>query len=441
MSDPRPWWLAELGLLGTALTIGLLAWLAGAGGVLAVVTVLGVLLGWHVLQATRYAAWLRDEVDATRELPGAWSLLVRDHEQALRGARKKWRREHRYQKRLSAAVAALPDAIVILDPQQRVEWCSPQGANLLGIDWPDSDGRPLRELVAIPALEMMLEGEATGEPLRVTSPLDPAVVLSLRMVALPKRKRPRRVLLARDVTTLHNLDRVRQDFIANVSHELRTPLTVLRGFLESMESDPAVAEEWAAAIDTMLAQSRRMQSLTEDLLTLSRLELGAPDADEQPVDVGELLDELAGEARSLSGEAGHVITLDADRTLQLVGLPRELRSAFANLVFNSVLHTPSRCRIRIGWTADGDGARFTVHDTGDGIAAEHLPRLTERFYRVDPSRSRASGGTGLGLAIVKHVLLRHDSSLEVTSKQGIGSTFSCHFPAARVVRVRVDVTA
>ena len=442
MNDaPRPWWVAELVLLGVALAFGLVPWFADAGLAAVVATVLGVLLAWHVLQATRYAAWLRDEVDADRNLPGAWSLLVREHEQALRRRRKKWRREHRYQKRLSAAVAALPDAIVILDPQQRIEWCSPQAAGLLGVPWPDSDGRPLRELVTIPELEAMLENEATGEPLRVVSPRDPTVVLSLRMVALPRRKRPRRVLLARDVTSLHNLDRVRQDFIANVSHELRTPLTVLRGFLESMEHDPAVAEEWAAAIDTMLAQARRMQSLTEDLLTLSRLELGTPDADDEPVDVGELLDELADEARSLSGEAGHVITLDADRTLQLVGLPRELRSAFANLVFNAVLHTPPRCRIRVGWTVDDDGARFTVQDTGDGIAPEHLPRLTERFYRVDPSRSRASGGTGLGLAIVKHVLLRHDSSLEVTSKQGIGSTFSCRFPAVRVVRVRVDATA
>ena len=154
--------------------------------------------------------------------------------------------------------------------------------------------------------------------------------------------------------------------------------------------------------------------------------------------MGALLDELAGEARSLSGEAGHLITLDTDPTLQLRGLSRELRSAFANLVFNAVLHTPPRCRIRIGWATDGSGARFTVHDTGYGIAPEHLPRLTERFYRVDPSRSRASGGTGLGLAIVKHVLLRHDSSLEVTSKQGIGSTFSCRFPDSRVVRIRVE---
>ncbi len=435
MNDaPRPWWLAELILLGVALGIALVAWFAGAGVAAGIATVLGVLVGWHVLQALRYAAWLRDEVDADRNLPGLWSLLVRDHEQALRRARKKWRRDHRYQKRLGAAVAALPDAIVILDPQQRVEWCSPQAAGLLGIVWPDSDGRPLRELLPIPELGALLAREATGEPLRVASPRDPAVVLSLRLVELPRRKRPRRVLLARDVTTLHNLDRVRQDFIANVSHELRTPLTVLRGFLESMASDPAVGEEWSPAIDTMLAQARRMQSLTEDLLTLSRLELGTPDADEEPVDVGALLDELVDEARSLSGEAGHVITLDADRTLQLIGLPRELRSAFANLVFNAVLHTPPRCRIRIGWAVDGGGARYTVQDTGDGIAAEHLPRLTERFYRVDPSRSRASGGTGLGLAIVKHVLLRHDSSLEVSSKRGIGSTFSCRFPVARVRR-------
>jgi two-component system phosphate regulon sensor histidine kinase PhoR len=431
MNDARPWWLTELAVVTAAAAFGLLPWSAGSGLGTALASGFGLLLAWHALQGLRYVAWLRDEVDASRRLPGVWGLLAREHERTLRRARKAWQRKHRYQKRLATAVAALPDAIVILDPLQRIEWCSPQAGPLLGIDWPAMTGRPLCDVVAIPELATLLEEEATGEPLRVPSPCEPGAVLSLRLLELPKRKRPRRVLLARDVTTLHNLDRVRQDFIANVSHELRTPLTVLRGFLESMEGE-ADLQAWAPAIDTMLAQARRMQSLTEDLLTLSRLELGTPDAEEEPVDVTALLGELVDEARTLSGEAAHALTLDADPALQLRGHPRELRSAFANLVFNAVLHTPPRSRIRVGWAADGDGARFEVRDTGDGIPAEHLPRLTERFYRVDPSRSRASGGTGLGLAIVKHVLLRHDSGLEVTSKSGIGSTFACRFPAERI---------
>ena len=433
MNGTRPWWVAELAVVAAAAAFGLLPWAAGSGIGTALAAGFGLLLAWHVLQGLRYVAWLRDEVDASRRLPGAWGLLAREHERTLRRARKAWQRKHRYQKRLGAAVAALPDAIVILDPLQRIEWCSPQAGPLLGIDWPEMTGRPLRDVVAIPELASLVEEEATGEPLRVPSPRVPGAVLSLRMLELPRRKRPRRVLLARDVTTLHNLDRVRQDFIANVSHELRTPLTVLRGFLESMQGEPGL-EEWTPAIDTMLAQARRMQSLTEDLLTLSRLELGTPDAEEEPVDVAALLGELVEEARSLSGAAAHAITLDAEPGLQLRGHPRELRSAFANLVFNAVLHTPPRARIRILWGADEDGARFEVRDTGDGIPAEHLPRLTERFYRVDPSRSRASGGTGLGLAIVKHVLLRHDSGLEVASKPGIGTTFGCRFPARRVLR-------
>ncbi len=438
MTAARPWWVVELGVLATALVLGSLPWFAGAGGAAVVATMLGALLAWHALQATRMVAWLRDEVDAARELPGLWGLIAREHARRLRRARKKWRRDHRHRKRLGAAVAALPDAVVILDPQQRVEWCSPQAAGLLGIDPEAAEGRPLRELVPVPELGAMLEQEANDEPRRVASPRDPSVILSLRLIALQKG---RFVLLARDVTQLHNLDRVRQDFIANVSHELRTPLTVLRGFLESMEGDPAVAGEWADAIGTMRTQAGRMQSLTEDLMTLSRLELGTPDAGETAVDVAALLDELAEEAHTLSGEAGHVIAIEAERGLQLVGLARDLRSAFANLAFNAVLHTPPRSRIRISWSAEGDGARFAVRDTGDGIAAEHLPRLTERFYRVDPSRSRGSGGTGLGLAIVKHVLLRHDSALEVTSKVGIGSTFSCRFPAARVRRDPTGATS
>jgi two-component system phosphate regulon sensor histidine kinase PhoR len=430
----RRWWLEELAVIGGALALGLLPLLAGAGAGPVVATVLGVLLAWHALQASRFLAWLRDEIDASHRMPGLWGLLAQGHELALRRARKGWQRKHRYQERLGAAVAALPDAILILDPQQRIEWCSPQAGPLLGLVWPEVAGRPLVELVAIPELADLLAQEATGEPLRVPSPLHAGAVLSLRLIELAQDRRPRRVLLVRDVTALHNLDRVRQDFIANVSHELRTPLTVLRGFLESMQEDGEVPAAWSPAIATMLAQARRMQSLTEDLLTLSRLELGAPDTEAETVDVGLLLAELVDEARSLSGEQAHVITLQAERGLQLHGLPRDLRSAFANLLFNAVLHTPPRTRIRVSWSSDGDGARCSVRDTGQGIAAEHLPRLSERFYRVDPSRSRASGGTGLGLAIVKHVLLRHDSAIEIESKPGIGSTFSCRFPAARVRR-------
>ncbi|HEY5789822.1 MAG TPA: phosphate regulon sensor histidine kinase PhoR, partial [Gammaproteobacteria bacterium] len=391
---------------------------------------------WHAVQGARCLALLEGDIGPSpAQLPGAWRLLGTAIDARQRRARKRWRRKQRYHKRLAAAVAALPDAVVILDPHGCVEWCSPQAEPLLGLRWPEAAGKPLDELVASPELLELAAGELLGTPRRLASPVNANLVLSLRVELVRKRHRPRRLLLARDVTALHNLDRVRQDFIANVSHELRTPLTVLRGFLESMQGEHQALAEWAPAVASMATQAQRMQLLIDDLLTLSRIELGEHSAEQEVVAVPELLERLAAEARSLSGARGHVIALEAAPGLHLRGSERELQSAFANLVFNAVQHTPPRCRIRITWHAEEGGACFAVRDTGEGIPAEHLPRLTERFYRVDSSRSRDSGGTGLGLAIVKHVLRRHDSELEIGSKVGIGSSFGCRFPPARVVVV------
>ena len=232
-------------------------------------------------------------------------------------------------------------------------------------------------------------------------------------------------LIARDVTRVSQLEEMRKDFVANVSHELRTPLTVITGYLELLPSDkkdPFVSK----ALDEMHSQTARMQNLIEDLLTLSRIEASAERIFENSVDMHAMLRQIEAEASALNKDKQHHIQFDIDRSLQVFGVETELRSACSNLIFNAIHYTPSPGNIRVSWQETEQGARFAVTDNGDGIAAKHLARLTERFYRVDKARSRKTGGSGLGLSIVKHVLNHHNSHLEIESQVKQGSTFFVH---------------
>ena len=243
------------------------------------------------------------------------------------------------------------------------------------------------------------------------------------------------LMLVRDVTRIHQLEQMRKDFVANVSHELRTPLTVICGYLETLlDNVDEINPRWGRALQQMQQQGGRMQNLLNDLLLLAKLEATDYPSDNQPVPVDLLLLSIKGDAQALSNERGHRISLEADNSVRLKGSETELRSAFSNLVFNAVKYTPDNGEIRIRWWADDQGAHLAVQDSGIGIDAKHLPRLTERFYRVDSSRASNTGGTGLGLAIVKHVLLRHRARLDISSVPGKGSTFTCHFAPAQVVR-------
>jgi two-component system phosphate regulon sensor histidine kinase PhoR len=239
-----------------------------------------------------------------------------------------------------------------------------------------------------------------------------------------------RLVLTRDVTQFRQVERMRREFVANVSHELRTPLTVVSGFLETLrdEKDPEAARRY---IELMTAQAKRMERLVEDLLTLSSLESSPPPPMEQPIDMRALTERLGADARALSG-GRHDIEVSAETGVNLVGSETEIASALGNLVSNAVRYTPAGGTVRLRWHATPDGADFDVEDTGIGIAPEHIPRLTERFYRVDRGRSRETGGTGLGLAIVKHALSRHGAVLDVASEPQKGSRFTARFGAARV---------
>jgi two-component system phosphate regulon sensor histidine kinase PhoR len=243
----------------------------------------------------------------------------------------------------------------------------------------------------------------------------------------------RKLLLTQDITELERIDAMRRDFVANVSHELKTPLTVLSGFLETMRDLPLADDERARYLDIMYQQAGRMQYIVSDLLALAKLEGDARPPQDRVIDIQAILNHLRADLNMLSGGA-HRLSFTADETLTVLGAESEIMSALGNLISNAVRYTPAGGQISVSWQAEEACAVFSVHDTGIGIPADHIPRLTERFYRVDGSRSRDTGGTGLGLAIVKHVLQRHEAHLQVSSEEGRGSVFSVKFPAHRTLR-------
>ena len=328
-----------------------------------------------------------------------------------------------------ALADALPDAVIVAErDSQRIAWFNPAATRLLGLRSPRDLDAPLGERLQAWPIARWLAAGRMAEPMGdLQSPIDPAVRLSLRLVPYSA---DHWLLIVRDVTRIVRLEHMRRDFVANVSHELRTPLTVLHGYLEML--DPAEQRDWAPILSEMQRQSQRMTQLVEDLLTLSRLE--SRDAlPEETVAMAPMLSTLRREAEALS-QGAHAVTVDDQAQLDLCGSQHELHSAFSNLVSNAVRYTPAggRIAIRFARAADG-GAELSVQDTGQGIAPEHLPRLTERFYRVSTSRSRETGGTGLGLAIVKHVLGLHQAHLRIESTPGEGSRFTCVFGPGRVV--------
>ena len=334
--------------------------------------------------------------------------------------------------RFRRAAEALPDGVIILDGYRAIEWMNLQAEACLGLKASVDTGSRITHLLREPEFLAYLDSpDHRGVPLELHTQRNPG--RSLQIQAAPFAA-GRTLLLVRDITQLQKLATMRRDFVANVSHELKTPLTVTLGFVETaMDAlDDTPPQEIAQYLQTAAEQARRMQQLIDDLLTLSSLETDSPPPLEDPIDVADLLNDIGKEVAALSS-GRHDIVLENQGPRILLGSVRELRSAFANLAGNAVRYSPDGGRIVLRWSGEGSGGgRFSVHDSGIGIASQHLPRLTERFYRVDRGRSREAGGTGLGLAIVKHVLERHQAVLQVESEPGQGSVFSVVFPAHRV---------
>ncbi|VXC86274.1 sensory histidine kinase in two-component regulatory system with PhoB [Pseudomonas sp. 8Z] len=417
-------------LIGACLLLGFLtdqyAWVLAIG--------LGIHLAWTLSQLLRLHKWLREH--RPDEPPpdgyGLWGEVFDSIYHLQRRNQKARGRLQAVIDRVQESTAALKDAVVMLDSQGNLEWWNLAAETLLGLKTPQDSGQPLANLVRDPRFKEYFERGNYADSLEIPSPVNDRRYLQIHITQYGNREH---LLLVRDITRLHQLEQMRKDFVANVSHELRTPLTVIAGYLETLlDNVDAINPRWLRALQQMQQQGARMQTLLNDLLLLAKLEATDYPSGNQPVAVDLLLLSIKNDAQALSADRHHRISLEADPHLKLKGSEAELRSAFSNLVFNAVKYTPADGEIRIRWWSDERGAHLSVQDSGMGIEAKHLPRLTERFYRVDSSRASTTGGTGLGLAIVKHVLLRHRGHLEISSVVGRGSTFTCQFAPAQMIR-------
>ena len=425
------WW-RPLGVLASVLLVALFLW-AGWGWVAALGFLAGIqafVMLRRLLQEFRLARWLEnpDEVDPP-DATGTWGDIFYRLQKLQRRQRASRSELTSALEQFEHAAQAIPDGMVILNGNEQIDWCNPASRTYMGLDCERDRGQFIRYLMRQAHFLEFLDAADYSRRLVCKSPINREVVLSIQLVPFGDGKK---LLVARDITDLERVDAMRRDFIANVSHELRTPLTVVGGFVETLADAPDLKpEDSRRYYDLMLDHTRRMQRLLDDLLTLSRLESADHGLQEEMVDVPGMAEALKKEAESLS-RGRHRIALHIESGAWLKGNLQEIRSALGNLVTNAVRYTPEGGEITLVWREREAEGVFAVTDTGEGIAAEHIPRLTERFYRVDRSRSRETGGTGLGLAIVKHVLTRHEARLDIQSVPGKGSTFSAVFPAARV---------
>ena len=411
-------------LLGGCLLLGLIS------GEYAWALVLGLsgYLAWTLHQLWRLQLWLKSS-EADTPPPDSHGLWGEIFDSLYHLQRRDLRLRAQLQAvidRVQGSTSALKEAVVMLDNEGNLEWWNPAAERLLGLKKPQDSGHPITNLVRHPAFKDYFDGGRHDEPLELSSPISDHLWLEFNITRYGNAEH---LMVVRDITRLHQLEQMRKDFVANVSHELRTPLTVIAGYLETLlEHSEDLNPRWSRALQQMNQQAGRMQHLLNDLLLLAKLEATNPPATAEPVAVAALLQTIAHDARALSADQQHRISVEADPDLMLRGCESELRSAFSNLAFNAVKYTPAGGNIHLRWWQDEFGAHLAVKDSGIGIEARHLPRLTERFYRVDSSRASSTGGTGLGLAIVKHVLLRHQARLDIDSNLGGGSTFICTFP-------------
>ena len=392
------------------------------------------------LRGLRLMRWLRGSHEgmAPRDT-GFWGEMAYRVERSLRGLERAAEVERMRLAQFVSAMEASPNGVLLLDASDQIEWCNARAADHFGLD-PQRDRRQrVTNLIRSPAYVDYLQEGNFDEPITFSEPRGRGSL----QVLIRRYGTDSKLVLSQDLTERERSEAMRRDFVANVSHEIRTPLTVLSGFLETMRNLPLTEVEQRRVITLMTQQAERMANLVSDLLTLAQLEGSPRPTADKWVRVASLFAQVETEARALSAGRHTIAFADAGEA-QIAGTETELQSAIANLVNNAVRYTPDGGYVDVGWRiADNGSGEIAVADTGRGIAREHLSRLTERFYRVDTSRSRESGGTGLGLAIVKHVIQRHGGELDIESEVGKGSVFRLVFPAARVrcLNVSVAVTA
>ena len=424
--------------LGAAVLLGLLiGWLIGH--LLAGVAISSsVYLLWQLVNLFRLDWWLRHRgFTDPPDIGGAWgdaiTQIVRLHR------RKRFHKQRFVQlfRQIQRSTAALPDGVVILNDQREIVWFNRMAAQLLDLRRPADLGLRVDNLVRQPEFARYLSAGAYANPIIMRFGAADSIFLALQVVPYGEGQL---LLLVHDVSHQMRLEAMRKDFVANASHELRSPLTVISGYLETLIQDPALDADLAAPVAEMRRQAERMTTIIRDLLELSRLEAAEGEVQGTPIDVAALLAMLRKDVIARP-EHPREVRVQVDSDALLIGSESEIHSAFSNLVDNAAKYTSVEGSIAMRWWTDAEGGHFTVTDTGIGIQPEHLPRVTERFYRADPGRSRATGGSGLGLAIVKHVLQRHAATLSVESEPGRGSTFGCHFPPYRLGARTLDLHA
>ncbi|MBE0369409.1 phosphate regulon sensor histidine kinase PhoR [Pseudoalteromonas aurantia] len=411
------------------LPLTLIGILIGAPFILLFIGALSLLL-WHYHQLYRLSDWLLNQRSFNPpEGEGAWEQIFEGIYHLQHRNRKKRNELAELIRRFREGAEAVPDAVVVLQQDLSIVWCNQLALKVLGLQWPTDHGQRLDNLIRDPKFVKYMQLHHFDEPLELDSSHANDQVLEFRVMPYAEQL----MMVVRDITRLKQLEQMRKDFVANVSHELRTPLTVVTGYLEMMDADnmpPPMM--WERAHTTMIEQCKRMDSLVNQLLSLSRIEGARRHEKDRPVNVPAMLALIQTEALSVNQDKQHEVVFDVDPLLDILGSADELRSAFSNLVFNAIHYTKPHGKVVVSWQYNDKSACFSVKDNGDGIAPEHIHRLTERFYRVDKARSRKTGGSGLGLAITKHVLTRHDSSLEIQSTLGEGSCFSFSFTQDKV---------
>jgi len=415
--------------------IGVLAAAAAVGYLLGhvsytIIVVLAAYLALHYVRLYRLERWLRKR--RTEEPPdfyGVWGDVVALVMRIYRRKQFHKRRIVQLFREFRRMTTAMPDGVVVMSGEREIQWFNRTAGRLLHLRRKVDYGQRIDNLVRHPDFASYLAGGDFAQPVIVRSVVDAQSHLLLQVVAYGAGQQ---LLLVRDVTRQIRLEAMRKDFVANASHELRSPLTVIAGYVDTLADDPAIDPAWKAPLEEMRRQAERMRAVVDALIELSRLEAAGGEAGYDLIDVAGMLSLMRREVLALESRPQRVeLVLESDA--KLLGAEQEIHSIFWNLISNAVKYTPSTGRVEIRWRSDASGGHFSVEDTGVGIAREHLPRITERFYRVDPGRARATGGSGLGLAIVKHALQRHGATLEIESEEGRGSRFTCHFPPRRVL--------
>ena len=433
----QAWWFAAGRLLGTVIVGCLAGWLFGnVWGGLACALALHVT--WLLVNLFRLEWWLRHRSYADPpDVGGVWGEIIA---QIVRLHRRKRFHKQRFvqlMRQLQRSTAALPNGVVILNAQREIVWFNRMAARLLNLRRTGDLGMRIEHLLREPEFVRYLAGQDYSNPVVIRPTTGEDCYLSMQVAPYGDGQL---LLLVSDVSRQMRLEAVRRDFVANASHELRSPLTVISGYLETLGQDAALASDLQGPVAEMRRQAERMTNIIRNLLELSRLEETDEVIGGSPIDVAALMALLRKDVLARPVHP-HEVRVRAESTAQLLGDEPEIHSAFSNLVDNAAKYTAPDGSIEMRWWTDEEGGHFSVSDTGMGIPAEHIPRLTERFYRVDPGRSRTTGGSGLGLAIVKHVLQRHGARLEVESTLSAGSTFSCHFPVERVAPLEQPATA